>query len=87
MACTPLISRHAIPAIFCTTPCATVILPSSVNMDSVAAGLVSLILLAGLADGVELVWVIRKHSLSTRGERPCTGYAGPAQSPGPVLHC
>jgi hypothetical protein len=64
MACTPLISRHAIPAIFCTTPWATLILPSSVDMGSVVAGLVPLILLAGLAGGAELGWVIKKHSLS-----------------------
>jgi hypothetical protein len=62
MACTPLISRHAIPAIFCTTPWATLILPSSVDMESVVAGLVPLILVAGLAGAAGLGWVIKKHS-------------------------
>jgi hypothetical protein len=72
MACTPLISRHAIPAIFCTTPWATLILPSSVDKGSVVAGLVSLILAAGLdgaagvagLDGAAGVgWVIRTQPL------------------------
>ena len=65
MACTPLISRQAIPAIFCTTLFATLILPSSVDRRSAVPGLSSLVLLAGLAVDAELlVCVIRVHSLS-----------------------
>src|SRR3984885_8638678 len=63
MACTPLISRQAIPAIFCTTLCATLILPSSVDRRSAVPGLSSLVRAAGLAVGaVLLVCVIRVHS-------------------------
>src|SRR6202044_1022611 len=63
MACTPLISRQAIPAIFCTTLCATLILPSSVDRRSAVPGLSSLVRAAGLAVGaVLLVCVIRMHS-------------------------
>src|ERR1700727_2133224 len=63
MACTPLISRQAIPAIFCTTLCATLILPSSVDRRSAVPGLSSLVRAVGLAAGaVLLVCVIRMHS-------------------------
>src|SRR5580693_537835 len=59
MACTPLISRQAIPAIFCTTLCATLILPSSVDRRSAVPGLSSLVRVAGLAGAELLVCVIR----------------------------
>src|SRR6204780_3692405 len=90
MACTPLISRQAIPAIFCTTLCATLILPSSVDRRSAVPGLSSLVLAAGLADGAELlVCVITVHSFcrsvegrsveaaACRPRRVGTGFFGP----------
>src|ERR1700733_6298354 len=77
MACTPLISRQAIPAIFCTALCATLILPSSVDRRSAVPGLSSLVRAAGLAVGaVLLVCVIRVHSFCRSVEGP--GVGGPS---------
>ena len=49
IACTPAISRQALPAIFCTTPSATDICPSSVASRSRVAGLAVVLVVAGLS--------------------------------------
>ena len=46
IACTPAISRQARPAIFCTTPSATDICPSSVAIRSRVAGLPVVVVVA-----------------------------------------
>src|SRR6188472_4019093 len=73
MACTPLISRHAMPAIFCTTDWATLILPSSVCRRS---GVAEPLLVAGVLDfsgcviGDESPCVVSECSLGLRSELP-----------------
>jgi hypothetical protein len=47
MACTPETSRHALPAIFCTTPSATEICPSPVASRSRVAGLAAVLAVTG----------------------------------------
>src|ERR1700735_2883641 len=63
MACTPATSRHALPAIFCTTPSATEMFPSFVvsrSPRSRVAGLVWLLAVAGVCSLVlaAAVWFI-----------------------------
>src|ERR1700722_8040627 len=89
MACTPLISRQAIPAIFCTTLCATLILPSSVDRRSAVPGLSSLVRAAGLAGGAELlVCVIRVLSFEAlKVTRGSGGLPDGRGEPAHVLRC
>src|SRR5580692_8818201 len=66
IACTPAISRHALPAIFCTTPSATDICPSSVASRSLVAGAALVLVVTGICSLVPdpgwLIWNAPLHT-------------------------